>query len=431
MKNQNKTIVLSDDHVWVSGWQRMALLTTLLLVSIFSQIDRILPFILAESIKADLQLSDTQLGLITGLAFSVCYSLASLPIARMADKGWAKQILLGCVLIWSAMTSLGGLATGFVTLALSRVGVALGEAGGMPASHALIAQNIAPHIRGRSIGLFAMGIPLGTMLGFAIGGWASDTIGWRHALLGAGAFGLAVTLLVMFFINKTSTIEQSVGKHENFFIASRALLAKPAFVWMFIAANLLGFASAPFYAFGAPFLIRTYGLTASQVGISFGLLQGLMGIVGTLLGGRIFDNAVNRGSGRLLNPPAIAFSIASMTTLAALFVPVSWLSIALFVPAMFSFAFLLPHAFGAGHMVAGPGKQALATGLLMLGSGLLPAALSPLLVGIISDAATAANHTNGLQVGMLVVPVFSLLSGIACFNVSKSIESYLKHNGLC
>ncbi|MDJ1501693.1 MFS transporter [Xanthocytophaga agilis] len=407
----------------MSGWRRMALLTTLLLVSIFSQIDRILPFILAESIKVDLRLSDTQLGLITGLAFSLCYSLASLPLARMADKGWANRILLGCILLWSVMTSLGGWATGFVTLALSRVGVALGEAGGTPASHALIVQKIPSQIRGRAIGLFAMGIPLGTMLGFAIGGWASDTIGWRYALFSAGMFGLVIVILVLLFIGKSSTIEQS--KNDNFFAASRVLLSKPAFAWMFIAANLLGFASAPFYAFGAPFLIRTHGLTASQVGISFGLLQGLMGIAGTLLGGRIFDNAVNRGSGRLLNPPAIAFSIASMTTLVALFIPVSWLSIALLVPAMFSFAFLLPHAFGAGHLVAGPGQQALASGLLMLGSGLLPAALSPLLVGMISDIATAANHENGLQIGMLVVPVFSLLSGIVCFIVSRKIDTSL------
>ncbi|MCD9015728.1 MFS transporter [Parachryseolinea silvisoli] len=414
----------ANKQVWLYGWRRTALLTALLFVSIFSQIGRILPFILAESIKKDLQLSDTELGLIMGVAFSICYSLASLPLARLADHGWARRILLGCVLLWSAMTSLGGLATGLVTLALSRLGVALGEAGGTPASHALIAQRIAPHVRGRAIGLFAMGIPLGTMLGFAIGGRASDTIGWRNALFLAGAFGLIVAILVVLLIGKTSEVRKHTRSDENFFVSSRALLSKPAFVWMFLAANLLGFASAPFYTFGAPFLMRTHGLTASEVGISFGLLQGLMGIIGTLLGGRIFDNAVNRRSNRLLDPPAVAFSVAAITTLLALFVPVSWVSIALFVPGMFSFAFLLPHAFGAGHLVAGPGKQALASGLLMLGSGLLPAALSPLLVGMISDAATAANHKNGLQLGMLVVPVFSLLSGIACFVISRKLRTH-------
>ncbi|MGA0557612.1 MFS transporter [Larkinella sp. VNQ87] len=407
---------------WVDGWRRTALLLTLVLVSIFSQVDRILPFILAESIKADLGLSDTQLGLITGMAFSLSYSLASLPLARLSDKGWARQVLVGCILIWSAMTGLGGLATGFTALALSRIGVALGEAGGTPASHALIVYKIPEQLRGRAIGLFAMGIPLGTMVGFALGGWASDHIGWRKALFGAGAFGVVVVMLVILFTEKNSVMKREAG--ENFYRSARKLLAKPAFLWLFIATNLLGFASAPFYAFAAPFLIRTHGLTASEVGISFGLLQGLMGIAGTLLGGRLFDRAVNRGSDTLLNPPALIFGLSATTTLAALFVPVSWLSIALFVPAMFSFAFLLPYGFGAGHLIAGAGNQALASGLLMLGSGLFSATLSPLLVGMISDAATAKGVENGLQAGLFVTPVFSLLTATACFVVSRRVAAY-------
>ncbi|NDI98737.1 MFS transporter [Flavobacterium sp. LaA7.5] len=415
--------ISTQENTWLHGWRRTAFLITLLSVSIFSQIDRILPFILAESIKVDLNLSDTQLGLITGLAFSICYSLASLPLAKLSDNGWAKPILVWCIILWSAMTGLGGLATGFITLTLSRFGVALGEAGGAPASHALIARKIPEQFRGRAIGLFSMGIPLGTMLGFALGGWASDTIGWRNALFAAGGFGFLVVILVLVFTGRNASIKQSTANNESFFVSSKKLFSKPAFLWLFIAANLLGFASAPFYIFTAPFLIRTHGLTASEVGISFGVLQGLMGIVGTLFGGRQFDKAVSRGSKRLMNPAAILLTIASVTTLAGLFVPASWLSIALFVPAMFSFAFLLPYAFGAGHLVSGKGKQALATSILMLGSGLFPAAIAPLLVGFISDTAMAAGIDNGLQIGMLLAPAFCLFSGVACFIISRKLNT--------
>jgi len=408
---------------WLDGWRRAAFLGTLLIVSIFSQVDRILPFIMAESIKADLGLSDTHLGLITGLAFTISYSLASLPLARIADKGWARQILLWGIVFWSAMTGMGGLATGFVTLALSRLGVALGEAGGTPASHALIAQNVPAHTRGRAIGLYAMGMPLGTMIGFAFGGWASDTIGWRNVLFGAGAFGLVIIILVALFTTKTVSTNNHADTVENFFRASYKLLSRPAFLWLFIGANLVGFASAPFYIFGAPFLMRTYELTAGEVGLSFGILQGLMGVAGTLLGGRLFDSAINRGAGGIMNAPAILFVIAAVTTLAALFAPEASIAIALFVPGMFAFAFVLPYAFGAGHWVAGPGKQALSSGLLMMGAGLLGSSLSPLLVGLISDAATTAGLDNGLQVGMLVVPVFILLAGIACFVVSRKLKT--------
>lgn len=425
MNNSQKSII-TDKNQWLTGWRRNMLLITLLLVSIFSQIDRILPFIMAESIKADLNLSDTQLGLITGLAFSVCYSFASLPFARISDNGLAKQVLFWCIIIWSIMTGFGGLTTGFVTLALSRFGVALGEAGGTPASHAIIVRKISEKFRGRALGLFSMGIPLGTMLGFSIGGWANDTIGWRNAFFGAGAFGIFVLIMVVLFIQKNNRTKRVIANTGNFFSSAKNLLANPTFRWLFVATNLLGFASAPFYIFVSPFLIRTYGLTAAEVGLSFGILQGLMGVAGTLLGGRLFDRAVSRGSRRLMNPPAIVFSIASITTTAALFMPASWMSITLFIPGMFSFAFLLPHGFGAGHLVAGAGKQALSSGLLMLGSGLLPAALSPFLVGIISDAATAAGVDNGLKMGLLISPLFIVLSGICCFIISRKLIPYLK-----
>jgi len=428
MKKKDQTTA-TVQGLGLHGWRRNALLLTLLLVSILSQIDRMLPFILAESIKKDLNLSDTQLGLITGLAFTVCYSLASLPLARVSDRGRSRSVLIWCILVWSVMTSLGGLATGFITLALSRVGVALGESGGMPASHAVIAQKIPEQFRGSAIGLFSMGIPVGTMLGFIIGGWSSDTIGWRNALFGAGSFGIVVAVMVFLFIGKQNVLNQdNLNNKVNLLASGRELLSKPAFAWLFIAAILMGLSSSAFYVFSTPFLIRTFGFTASEVGLSFGLLQGIMGIIGTLVGGKMFDKALKKGSEGLFNPPSIILIFASATTLTALFVPVGWISIALLVPAMLSFAFLLPFAFGAGHLVAGPGKQALSTSVLMLGSGLLGASISPLLVGVISDLATDFDIKNGLRIGLLLVPFFSLLTGIAGFTVSKRISTHLRIN---
>ncbi|MGF7055223.1 putative MFS family arabinose efflux permease [Bosea sp. OAE752] len=342
---------------YVRGWRLFAICMTLLIINSFSQIDRILPFILAESIKADLGLSDTQMGLLTGLAFAVCYSLLSLPLARASDRGSPRFVLVSCILLWSAMTALGGFAASFLLLAITRFGVAFGEAGAVPAGHALIARKIRPERRGLAIGLFAMGIPLGTMVGFAAGGAVGDTLGWRTALIGAGAIGGLVALLAFIVPGPTPTLAHTAANSEPFLQSSRRLLASPAFRWLFIAAIFLGFAAAPFYAFSAPFLIRTHSFSASEVGLAFGLLQGLMGIVGTLLGGRWFDRAVSSGTGKVLGPPAVLFLIASATTTAALFVPAGWLSIALLVPGMLSFSFLLPWAFGAAHLVAGEGKQ--------------------------------------------------------------------------
>ena len=400
-------------------------LLALFAVSIISQIDRILPYIMAETIKNDLSLTDTQIVLLTGLAFAVCYTLLSLPLARISDRGSPRLVLVACTLAWSAMTALGSIASSFLFLAFTRFGVAFGEAGAMPAGHAIIARKIPPERRGLAIGLFAMGIPLGTMVGFGLGGSLSDTLGWRVALGAAGAFGGLIAILALVLIAPTPPLrlQQSGTPAQPFFESSARMLSSPAFRWLFIGAVAIGFASAPFYTFAAAFLMRTHELTASQAGLAFGLPQGLMGIIGTLLGGRLFDRSVKAGSRRLLAPPATLFLLGSITTSAGLFAPSAWLTIALFIPTMLSFAFILPFAFGAAHLIAGRGREAQATSLMMVGSGLLGPALGPLIVGLISDTGTASGASNGLALGLLIAPVAAVLTGISMLIADRRIAS--------
>lgn len=420
-------ILHGDEGGYIDGPRVVAILAILFLVSLFSQIDRMLPFIMAEAIKSDLSLSDTQIGLLTGVAFAVCYTLLSLPLARMSDRGSPRFVIVSCVLIWSAMTALGGVAASFMVLAVTRFGVAFGEAGGTPAGHAIIARKIRPERRGLAIGLFALGIPLGTMVGFAVGGAMSDTLGWRTALIGAGALGGVIGLLAFMIVGPTSPRQIITARSEPFLRASVRLLASPGFRWLFIGAMISGFAAAPFYAFAAPFLMRTHGFSASEAGLAFGVLQGLMGIFGTLIGGRWFDRAARSGTGRVLGPPGILFLIAGATMTAALFAPVPWLSLILLVPTMLSFAFLLPWGFGAAHLVAGEGKEAMATSLVMIGSGLFGPAFGPLIVGMISDTATGAGIPNGLAIGMLTVPAASALTGVAILIANRRMAASLRN----
>lgn len=424
----DNSVALIQNEVSESAWQRRTpvILIALFLVSLISQIDRMLPFIMAEAIKNDLSLSDTQIGVLTGLAFAVCYTLLSLPLARASDRGSPRFVLVACVIVWSAMTALGGLAASFLLLAFTRFGVAFGEAGAIPAGHAIIARTIRPERRGLAIGLFALGIPLGTMVGFAAGGALSDALGWRTVLVGAGALGGVIALIAFVAIGPTPPLQRTEASAEPFLRASMRLLSAPGFRWLFIGAIAAGFASAPFYAFAAPFLIRTHGFTASEAGLAFGLPQGLLGIVGTLLGGRWFDRTVRSGTGRVLGPPAVLFIIAAVTTAAGLFAPIGWLSILLFLPGMLSFAFLLPWGFGAAHLVAGKGREAMASSLVLVGSGLLGPALGPLIVGVISDAGAEAQMTNSLGLGLLTVPVASILSGLAILMANHRIAAVLR-----
>lgn len=416
---------LSPHDDYLTGLRAWGLLLVLLLVSMLCQIDRILPFILAEAIKQDLGLNDTQLGFVAGIAFAVCYSLMSLPLARFADRGSPRLVLVFCIIVWSAMTSLAGMAASFLFLAITRFGVAFGEAGAVPGGHALIVRRIRPGMRGLAIGIFSMGIPLGAMVGFAGGGAVSDAYGWRMAFYGAGAIGAVLMLLLFFAAGPTPPQQRDTATAEPFFRSSLKLLASPAFRWLFIGSVVIGFAGAPFYAFAAPFLIRTYGYSTAEVGLVFGLLQGLMGILGTLIGGQWFDRAVRSGRGRVLGPPAVLFLVASATTSAALFAPSGPLSIALMVPAMLSFSFLLPWSFGAAHLVAGEGRQAQASSLVMIGSGLLGPALGPVIVGFISDFATDAGLANGLGIALLMVPVASVLTGMCMLVANQRIAEHL------
>jgi len=198
-----------------------------------------------------------------------------------------------------------------------------------------------------------------------------------------------------------------------YLLESLKLLREPAFRWLFVCAVTTGLAAAPFFAFGAPFLIRAHGFSATEAGLAFGLLQGLTGIGGTLLGGRSFDRAARSGRG-YLRLPALLFALAGVTTTAALLAPVGWVAVALMAPAMFAFTFIFPFAFGSVHLVAGPGREAMASSLALIGASLIGPALGPLLVGVISDRATAADLPNGLGIGLMIVPVASLLTALAC-----------------
>jgi hypothetical protein len=149
-------------------------------------------------------------------------------------------------------------------------------------------------------------------------------------------------------------------------------------------------------------------------------------VAGALLGGRGFDRAVRSGQGRIIGLPGWLFLISAVTTAAALLAPTGWMSIVLFIPTMFCFALLLPWAFGAAHLVAGPGKQAMATSLMLIGSGLVGPALGPVIVGAVSDAAAAEGLSNTLGLGLLIVPVASVLTGIAALIANDRIAATLR-----
>ncbi|PKQ03710.1 MAG: MFS transporter, partial [Alphaproteobacteria bacterium HGW-Alphaproteobacteria-12] len=178
-----------------SGYRRYALMV-LVLGYTSSHVDRNIMGILMEPIKADLHLSDTQLGFLSGIAFAIFYATLGIPIALVADRGNRRNIIAWAIAIWSGMTAVCGLAGNFWQLALARIGVGVGEAGSSPPSHSMIADMYAPNERASAMAVYSLGVYFGVMVGFLVGGWVAVWYGWRAAFFVVGLPGLLLALLV-------------------------------------------------------------------------------------------------------------------------------------------------------------------------------------------------------------------------------------------
>ncbi|MFN5822834.1 MAG: spinster family MFS transporter, partial [Sphingomonadales bacterium] len=222
-------------------------LWVLLVVYIFNFLDRQIVNILAEPIKRDLGLSDTQIGLMTGIAFAAFYTFLGIPIARYADKPTTNRVRLISValVIWSGMTALCGMAQNFVQLLLARIGVGVGEAGCTPAAHSLIADLAPPEKRASAISFYSLGIPIGSLLGMLIGGLVADAYGWRTAFLVAGLPGILLAVIVLVVLRdprfsaqmQAATPKPAISTQE----ALKEILKSRAFVLMAIAGAAAAF----------------------------------------------------------------------------------------------------------------------------------------------------------------------------------------------
>jgi predicted MFS family arabinose efflux permease len=389
------------------------LIGLLLLVNILNFIDRQIPFILAESIKRDLRLSDTQVGILGGVAFSVVYSILGLPLAALADRIGRKWVLAGSLLCWSALTALGGFAQSFVQLVATRLGVAAGEAGSTPTSHALIADHFPPARRGVPLAIFSLGVPLGSMLGLFLGGWINDVAGWRQALFLAGAPGIVLSLAVVLIVREPRRSRAEIADrppplHKTLGL----LLAKRTFRHLAAGIALYSMGANATIVFTAPFLMRSHEMSAASVGLWLGLLYGVAGVAGTLVGGVVGDVLGKRDARWRLWAPALGLAIAAPFTLAAWFVPSAGLSILLLAAPKFANLLYIAPMFVAVHSLAPAKARATSSALLLFFNGLLGVSLGPLITGLLSDGLEPAFGDQSLRYALVFVVVTQLWAAL-------------------
>ncbi len=376
---------------------RRIMLWTLLVVYILNFLDRQIVAILAEPMKLEFGLSDTQLGLLAGPAFAVFYAVLGVPIARYADKAGTNRVWLIAVslAVWSGMTAICGAAQSFLQLALARVGVGVGEAGCTPAAHSLIADSVPPEERSSAIAFYGLGIPIGGLLGLIIGGIVNDLYGWRAAFMIVGAPGILLALILPKIIRDPRHTAAAVHARKeappskaalSVGDATREIFASKAYLYIFIAASFTAFLSYGKGLWTISFFIRSHGFSTTEAGLAMAVGLGLSGAVGTWLGGKVADMFGKRDRRHLLTMPAFGMAIAAPLLFASYWADDWRLAVALLiVPTILNSAYYGP-AYGCVQGLVRLEARAVATSLVVFGQNLIGLGLGPLAFGMLSDA---------------------------------------------
>ena len=372
------------------------MLFALLLVYILNFLDRQIVNILAEPIKGELGLSDTQLGLLAGPAFAVFYAVLGIPIARYADNAKTNRVWLIsiCLAVWSGMTAICGFAQNFAQLALARIGVGVGEAGCTPAAHSLIADSVPAEKRSSAIAFFGLGIPIGGLLGLIIGGIVNDQYGWRIALMLVGMPGILLAFLLPLLIRDPrrcadsahfNTAESPVKAKLSIKDAVREVFASKAYLYVFIAASFTAFLSYGKGLWTISFFIRSHGLSTTEAGLAMAVALGISGIIGTWLGGKMADVFGKRDKRHILTMPAIGMAIAAPILFAGYWAEDWRIAVALLIlPTILNSAYYGP-AYGCVQGLVRPEARAIAASLVVFGQNLIGLGMGPLLFGMLSD----------------------------------------------
>ena len=368
-------------------------------------IDRQLLAILQESIKADLLLTDGQLGLLAGFAFALFYVTAGIPIARWADRSNRRNIVAGALFLWSLMTAVSGFVQNYGQLLAARVGVGIGEAGGSPPSHSIISDIFPPEKRAGAMGFYSMGVNIGILFGFLLGGWLNEFFGWRVAFMVVGAPGILLAVVVRFTLR-----EPPRGMAENRSASTDAvplgnvlglLWSRKSFRHMALAAALNAFCGYSIASWTASFMIRSHGMSTGELGTWLALISGLCGAVGVLLGGMLADRLGQKDKRWYMWVPAVAGVISIPFMTLVYLTDHAYLALLFAVVPGLLHNVYLGSTLATTHNLVGLRMRAVASAILFFILNLIGLGLGPLLVGLLSDYLQVTWGDHSLRQAML------------------------------
>ena len=405
----------------------LAVLTT---VYIFNFIDRQILVILQEDIKAELLLSDTQLGLLSGFSFAIFYVTFGLGIARWADKGTRRNIVALAVGTWSFMTALCGLVGNYWQLLAARIGVGVGESGGSPPAHSMISDLFPPEERATALSIYSTGINFGILLGFVIGGYVNDLLGWRMVFFVIGAPGLILALIVRFTLREPprghSEKVESVADAPPFSEVMSLIWSRPSFRHMSLAAGLHAFVGYGVGQWIASFFIRTYELSGTaEIGLWLGLISGTAGAAGTFCGGYFADKLGKRDKRWYIWVPGLATVFAIPFSLMVYLLNNYALALSIYLVPVFLGAMFLGPTIAMTHGIVSVRMRALASAFLFFVLNLIGLGLGPLVTGMISDLLEPSYGSEALRYALVIVVLVYFWCAFHYFMAGRTIREDL------
>ena len=423
-------------------------LSLLLGIYTINFLDRQVVNILAEPIKQDLGLADWQLGLMSGLAFALFYTVLGIPIARMAERKNRAMIIGSAVAVWSGFTALCGVAQNFIQLIIFRVGVGVGEAGCSPPAHSLITDYVPKEKRSTALAFYSMGTPIGGLLGLIFGGLIADAYGWRTAFFVAGVPGVLFAILAFFTLPEprkelAKRAEKIQAASATFGETMRTLMTKRTFWFISFAAAIKAFIGYGHAPFTASFFLRNHAeqvesLAASVggavgynlqsvgfLGLALGLMSGTAGALGSWLGGFLAD----KFGARDLRAQMIAPAIASLVTIPIYITAVTIDSVVLAL-VLLTFNGLLGTiwygpVYGTAQSIVPPHMRATTAAILLFIINLIGLGLGPLAVGLLSDYFAVGMNMGsgeGVRWALIVSTLFGLIAFFCFWMATRTIR---------
>jgi predicted MFS family arabinose efflux permease len=404
----------------------MVVLAMLVLVYTFNFIDRQIVGILAVPIKADLGLTDTQLGLMGGLAFALFYTLLGIPIAMLADRSNRTTIMTVALVVWSAMTAVCGFAQNFWQLFLARLGVGVGEAGGVAPAYSLVADYFPPHQRARALGVYSFGVPIGSALGIVFGGVIASLVDWRTAFIVVGVAGVLLAPILKLVVREPRRGRFDAGGRAaapvSFREVMRTLFSKPSFWGLSFGASASSMMGYGMFFWLPSFFVRSYGLTLLDASLYYGAILLVGGIAGIWLGGSLADRfgAARKRAYAII--PAVAFLATIPFYVAAVTSSSLVLSFALFlVPTALGLVWLGPVLSSIQHVVP-PHMRATASAIFLFVNNLIGIGLGTVALGALSDALSVRFGADSLRYAILAGTVFYVVASSLFLLSAKRLE---------